>query len=68
MFDVMKVRQETNNPIWQESFYFQFSNLSINDLDNAKIDINVYDKNMLLISDSHIGKIELDWTNIYFRR
>lgn len=62
------VRKETNNPIWQESFYFQFPNMSINDLDTAKIIINVYDKNNILIANSHIGRIELDWTNIYFRR
>ena len=42
--------------------------MSINDLDTAKIIINVYDKNNILIANSHIGRIELDWTNIYFRR
>lgn len=38
------------------------------DLDNSKIVFNVYDKNTFIIRNSHIGKIELDWTNIYFRR
>lgn len=62
------MRKETNNPIWQESFYFQFSNLSVQDLDNSKIIFNVYDKNTFIIRNSHVGRIELDWTNIYFRR
>ena len=63
-----QVRKETNNPIWQEPFYFQFENMSVQDLDRAKIVFNVYDKNHLFIRNSHVGQFEADWTNIYFRR
>jgi Ca2+-dependent lipid-binding protein len=62
------VRPETNNPIWQESFYYHFENLTVQDLDTSKIIFNVYDKNNIFLKNSHVGQIELDWTNIYFRR
>lgn len=62
------MRSQTNNPIWQEPFYFHFEQLSIQDLDRLKITFNVYDKNHFIIADSILGQFELDWTNIYFRR
>lgn len=65
---MIKVRRETNNPIWQEPFYFHFENMSVEELDRSKIFFNLYDKNHFIISDSQLGQFELDWTNVYFRR
>lgn len=62
------VRQGTNNPIWQESFYFHFEDMSVQELDRSKITFNLYDKNHFIIANSHLAQFELDWTNVYFRR
>lgn len=63
-----KVRKQTNNPIFDERFYFSFRNLTQEELEAASIKFSVYDRSALLIKKSLMGMVELDWTNVYFRR
>jgi hypothetical protein len=38
------------------------------ELTSATLKFSVYDRSSLIIKKSLVGMVELDWTNIYFRR
>lgn len=47
--------KETNNPIFDEQFYFEFERMSVEELDRAKITFNMYDTKFWGHSESLIG-------------
>lgn len=61
-----KPKLKTLNPIWNQTFYFNFSSLKKQELETATIKFTVIDKNSFLIKDAILGSYEIDLTSVYF--
>ncbi len=54
-FFYIQIKPGTNNPIFDEQFFFEFPEMTVEQLDRAKILFNVYDTKFWGKSDSLIG-------------
>lgn len=50
-----QVKKDTNNPIFDEKFYFKFNDVTLEDLDRSTISFKLYDKKRFILRDSLIG-------------
>eukprot|EP00743_Colponemidia_sp_Colp-15_P008352 GILK01009071.1.p1 GENE.GILK01009071.1~~GILK01009071.1.p1 ORF type:complete len:1605 (-),score=326.59 GILK01009071.1:77-4891(-) len=59
-----KIEQKTLNPNWDQTFTFNFTNLTVSDIETGRCTFTVYDANTLLRNDP-IGSFEIDLAYIY---
>lgn len=58
--------KRTLTPVWDQQFNFEFERLTKSQLETMKISIEVIDKGLVDIFNSHLGGYEVDLTTVYF--